>query len=87
MVGRSWWLCVFLIKPGSFGASSLKLSNLNLGSSGTKVGTLQPLHGPKIRTPIRYDGLLLSQRSEKALFGCRCSPGTQCKWFPIYTGN
>lgn len=61
----------------SFGASSLKLSNLNLGSSGTKVGTLQPLHGPKIRTPIRYDGLLLSQRSEKVLFGCRCSPGTQ----------
>jgi len=64
-------VCWFLT-PGSFGASTIKVSNLNLGSVGTRF-SLQPLHDTKFRLLTRFDALILSQRSEnKALIGCRC---------------
>ncbi|KAA8541892.1 hypothetical protein F0562_023044 [Nyssa sinensis] len=57
---------------GSLGASSVKISNLNFGFLSTKLGTLQPLHGLRTRTLIRYKGLVLSRASERALIGCHC---------------
>ncbi|CAK9176658.1 unnamed protein product [Ilex paraguariensis] len=58
----------------SFGASSIKTPILKLGGSiRPKLGTLQLLHGTRIVTPTRYDRLVISQRSEKALIECQCS--------------
>lgn len=80
-------MCWFLT-PGSFGASTVKVSNLNLGSVRTRLN-LQPLHGTTFRSRTRFDALKLSQRSEKALIGCRClSPEAEaeaeCKcFFPL----
>uniref|UniRef100_A0A5B7AMQ0 Lipoyl-binding domain-containing protein n=1 Tax=Davidia involucrata TaxID=16924 RepID=A0A5B7AMQ0_DAVIN len=56
----------------SLGASSFKISNLNLGFLSTKLGTLQPLHGLRTRTLMRCNGLVISRASEKALTGCHC---------------
>ncbi|KAL3824312.1 hypothetical protein ACJIZ3_020341 [Penstemon smallii] len=56
-----------------FGASGLKITNLDLGSLRPQLSTLQPLHC--LRTPNfgHIDGLVLSHRSRKAIIGCRSS--------------
>ncbi|KAA8540469.1 hypothetical protein F0562_024612 [Nyssa sinensis] len=51
------------------GASSVKISNLNFLS--TKSGTLQPLHGLRTPSPMRYNGLQISPLSHKAI-QCHC---------------
>ncbi|XP_060167677.1 uncharacterized protein LOC132598680 [Lycium barbarum] len=52
-----------------FGASGLKLTNLNLGSSKPKLNVLHNLRTKKV---VQSDGLLLTAKS-KQTFGCRCS--------------
>ncbi|KAI3455350.1 hypothetical protein Pfo_012013 [Paulownia fortunei] len=56
-----------------FGASGLKIKNLDFGSVRPKLRTLQSLHG--LRTPkiVRFDGLVLSHRSKRPIIGCRSS--------------
>ncbi|CAA2965767.1 Hypothetical predicted protein [Olea europaea subsp. europaea] len=49
------------------GASGLKITNLDLGYVRPKLSTMQPLIGFRNRNSVRFDGLVLSQRSKKAL--------------------
>nr|GEU37387.1 biotin/lipoyl attachment [Tanacetum cinerariifolium] len=56
----------------SFGASSLKLSNLWLAPAGSELGNLQ--NGVRFRNSGRFDCVLLSQRSGKASNQCLCLP-------------
>ncbi|XP_009628996.1 uncharacterized protein [Nicotiana tomentosiformis] len=53
----------------SFGAAGFKLTNLNLGSTKPKF----LLHNLRTKKLIQNDGLLLTKKSRKTLFGCRCS--------------
>lgn len=57
----------------TFGASTVKISNFNLGFERTKLGTLQALHGLRTRRPLQYQSLVISKQLGKALIGCRCS--------------
>ncbi|XP_075100954.1 uncharacterized protein LOC107831120 [Nicotiana tabacum] len=52
-----------------FGAAGFKLTNLNLGSTKPKF----LLHNLRTKKLIQNDGLLLTKKSRKTLFGCRCS--------------
>ncbi|OIT02795.1 PREDICTED: uncharacterized protein LOC109227425 [Nicotiana attenuata] len=52
-----------------FGAAGFKLTNLNLGSTKPKF----LLHNLRTKKLIQNDGLLLTTKSRKTLFGCRCS--------------
>ncbi|KAL8043046.1 hypothetical protein ABFX02_09G092900 [Erythranthe guttata] len=54
-----------------FGASGIKIKSLDFGSVRPKLRTLQPLHGLKTPSIVRFDGLVLSNRSKKMLIGCR----------------
>ncbi|CAH1422554.1 unnamed protein product [Lactuca virosa] len=59
----------------SFGASSLKFSNSNLGAARIEPPTSkQPLHGVKVPNVRQFDGLTLSQRSSKNSNRCLCLP-------------
>ncbi|KAI3775027.1 hypothetical protein L1987_49595 [Smallanthus sonchifolius] len=59
----------------SFGASTLKLYNLRLGSVRTELTNLQQnCHGLRLRDSSRVDRLVLSQRSGKASNPCLCLP-------------
>ncbi|KAL2516576.1 Single hybrid motif superfamily protein [Forsythia ovata] len=49
------------------GASGLKIKSLDLGYVRPKLSTLHPLLGFRTRNSVRFDGLVLSQRSKKAL--------------------
>ncbi|KAK6152578.1 hypothetical protein DH2020_012217 [Rehmannia glutinosa] len=53
-----------------FGTSGLKVTNLDLGSVGPKLRTL---HGLRTRKIVRFDGLVLSHRSKKAVYYCQRS--------------
>ncbi|KAI3463385.1 hypothetical protein Pfo_020048 [Paulownia fortunei] len=55
-----------------FGTSGLK-TNLDLGSDRPKLSTLQPLHGLRTQKIVRFDGLVLSHRSNKIIIECRSS--------------
>ncbi|THG06231.1 hypothetical protein TEA_019816 [Camellia sinensis var. sinensis] len=57
----------------TFGASTVKISNFNLGFERTKLGTSQALHGLRTRRPLQYQSLVISKQLGKALIGCRCS--------------
>ncbi|KAL3528841.1 hypothetical protein ACH5RR_008163 [Cinchona calisaya] len=60
----------------SFGASGLKMSNLNLGSVRPKFSTLKPLNGFPIRISKfnQCDGLkIMSAKPKRAFAGCQCS--------------
>ncbi|KAL7162346.1 hypothetical protein ACSBR2_042763 [Camellia fascicularis] len=57
----------------TFGASTVKISNFNLGFERAKLGTLQALHGLRTRRPLQYQSLVISKQFGKALIGCRCS--------------
>lgn len=60
---------MFFGNPGGFGASGLKLTSLNLGSTKPKLSALHNLRRKKL---VQSDGLLLTTKSRKT-FGCRCS--------------
>ncbi|KAL2493505.1 Single hybrid motif superfamily protein [Abeliophyllum distichum] len=49
------------------GASGLKIKSLDLGYVRPKLSTLHPLLGFRTQNSVRFDGLVLSQRSKKAL--------------------
>ncbi|CAI9786992.1 unnamed protein product [Fraxinus pennsylvanica] len=49
------------------GASGLKITNLDLGYVRPKLSTLKPLLGFMNRNSVRFDGLVFSHRSKKAL--------------------
>nr|XP_009787427.1 PREDICTED: biotin carboxyl carrier protein of acetyl-CoA carboxylase 1, chloroplastic-like [Nicotiana sylvestris] len=59
-----------LMAACGFGASGFKLTNLNLGSSKPKLTALHNLRTKKLS---QSDGLLLTTKSRKTLFGCWCS--------------
>ncbi|KAL3631818.1 hypothetical protein CASFOL_024802 [Castilleja foliolosa] len=57
-----------------FGASSLKIKNLELSSVRPKLRTLpHPLHGFTTPKSVQFDGLTLSHRSRKSIVGCQIS--------------
>ncbi|CAN4100211.1 unnamed protein product [Withania somnifera] len=58
-----------LCNPGGLGASGLKLTSLNLGSTKPKLNVLHNLRTKKL---VQSDGLLLTTKSRDA-FGGRCS--------------
>lgn len=69
-----------MFNPGGFGASGFKLTNLNLGSSKPKLTALHNLRTKKLS---QSDGLLLTTKSRKTLFGCWCSTAeVECESFP-----
>ncbi|KAL0342074.1 UNVERIFIED_CONTAM: Biotin carboxyl carrier protein of acetyl-CoA carboxylase [Sesamum calycinum] len=56
-----------------FGASSLKIKNLDFGSARPKSRTLQSLHSLRTQKFVPFDGLVLSCGSKKPIFVCRSS--------------
>ncbi|CAN4098396.1 unnamed protein product [Withania somnifera] len=58
-----------LCNPGGLGASGLKLTSLNLGSTKPKLSVL---HNVRMKKLVQSDGLLLITKSRKT-FGCHCS--------------
>ncbi|XP_047316938.1 biotin carboxyl carrier protein of acetyl-CoA carboxylase-like [Impatiens glandulifera] len=59
----------------SFGASSIKISHLNSGS--TRLSALQTSNGLRMCVPVRYNNLLISRRSEKAMMTGLCLSRSQ----------
>ncbi|CAI9753647.1 unnamed protein product [Fraxinus pennsylvanica] len=57
----------FRMAACGIGASGLKIKNLDLGYVRPKLSTLQPFLAFRTRSPVRFDGLVLSQRSKKEL--------------------
>ena len=70
---------ILFLLSGSFGASSLKLSNLRLAPARSELANLQ--NGVRLRNSGRFDGVVLSQRSGKASSQCLCLPvkNAECK--------
>lgn len=68
---------------GGFGASNIKISNLELVR--TRLAVFQSQFGIRtsaIRVPLNYSGLVISQRSHKArILWCGSSSETKCKYF------
>lgn len=62
-----------IIGSGGFAASGLKIKNLDFSSVKPKLRILQSLHGLRTPTIVRFDGLVLSQRSKKKIIACRSS--------------
>ncbi|KAL8189285.1 hypothetical protein R6Q57_028851 [Mikania cordata] len=59
----------------SFGASTLKLYSLKLGPATVELANSQQnYHGLWFRSSLRFDGLVLSQRSERTSCPCLCLP-------------
>ncbi|XP_011072247.1 uncharacterized protein LOC105157536 isoform X2 [Sesamum indicum] len=56
-----------------FGASGLKIKNLDFGSPRPKSRTLQPLHSLRTQKFVPFDGFVLSCGSKKPIFVCRSS--------------
>ncbi|KAD6794642.1 hypothetical protein E3N88_05538 [Mikania micrantha] len=59
----------------SFGPSTLKLCSLRLGPATVELANLQQnYHGLWFRSSLRFDGLVLSQRSVRTSYRCLCLP-------------
>lgn len=74
-LGSNKCLMIFMvvIVSGGFGASGLKIKNLDFGCVRPKLRTLQPLHGLRTQKIVRFDGLVLLHRPKMPINVCRSS--------------